>query len=200
MQIAIVTFDGFNELDSLIALGVLNRIKLPGWRVLIASPDEFVTSMNGVVMKSHLSLESASSADAVLIGSGSKTREIAKDGRLMERLSLDPSRQLIGAQCSGSLILSRLGLLEGVPACTDVTTRPWVEQQGVRVLDQAFFAQGNIATAGGCLASTYMAAWLIGRLVNRQAAEEAIDYVAPVGEKTVYVEQVMKNVAMSLRG
>lgn len=31
MQIAILTFDGFNELDSLIALGILNPIKMPGW-------------------------------------------------------------------------------------------------------------------------------------------------------------------------
>ena len=33
MHIAILTFDGFNELDSLIALGMLNRVKKPGWRV-----------------------------------------------------------------------------------------------------------------------------------------------------------------------
>jgi hypothetical protein len=38
MHIAILTFEGFNELDSLIALGILNRIKTPGWRVSIASP------------------------------------------------------------------------------------------------------------------------------------------------------------------
>ena len=33
MHIAILTFDGFNELDSFIALGILNRVKRPGWRV-----------------------------------------------------------------------------------------------------------------------------------------------------------------------
>ena len=38
MHIAILTFDGFNELDSLIALGVLNRVKKPGWRVSLAAP------------------------------------------------------------------------------------------------------------------------------------------------------------------
>ena len=38
MHIAILTFEGYNELDSLIALGVLNRVKKPGWRVSIASP------------------------------------------------------------------------------------------------------------------------------------------------------------------
>ena len=38
MHIAILTFDGYNELDSLIALGVLNRVKESDWRVSIASP------------------------------------------------------------------------------------------------------------------------------------------------------------------
>lgn len=30
MHIAILTFEEFNELDSLIALGILNRVKKPG--------------------------------------------------------------------------------------------------------------------------------------------------------------------------
>lgn len=30
MDIAILTFDGFNELDSFIALGILNRMKTEG--------------------------------------------------------------------------------------------------------------------------------------------------------------------------
>ena len=38
VHIAILTFDGYNELDSLIALGVLNRVRKPGWRVSIATP------------------------------------------------------------------------------------------------------------------------------------------------------------------
>ncbi|MDV5143960.1 hypothetical protein R1T08_06680 [Streptomyces sp. SBC-4] len=38
MHIAILTFEGYNELDSLIALGVLNRIKNDDWRVTIATP------------------------------------------------------------------------------------------------------------------------------------------------------------------
>ena len=76
----------------------------------------------------------------------------------MDALALDPSRQLVGAQCSGTLILARLGLLDGIPACTDLTTKSWVEEAGVEVLAQPFHANGNIATAGGCLASSYLAA------------------------------------------
>jgi transcriptional regulator GlxA family with amidase domain len=194
MHIAILTFDGYNELDSFIALGVLNRIKLPGWRVSIASPTATVRSMNGLVVESHLSLKEANDADAVIVGSGVLTREVVKNTALMADLRLDPSRQWLGAQCSGTLILAKLGLLAGVAACTDLTTKPWVQEAGVEVLNQPFFANGRIATAGGCFASQYLAAWLIANLVDADAAREALHYVAPVGEKDEYVARAMRNI------
>ncbi|WP_370280358.1 DJ-1/PfpI family protein [Pontibacterium sp.] len=194
MHIAILTFDGFNELDSLIALGILNRIKKPGWRVSIASPTERVESMNGVVLERHIDLQAASRADVVLVGSGMKTRDVVADDSIMAQLQLDPSRQLIGAQCSGALVLSKLGLLNGVLACTDLTTKPWVQETGVEVLDQAFFAQGNVATAGGCLASSYLALWVIARTEGIDAAASAMHYVAPVGEKERYVTLAISHI------
>jgi len=200
MHIAILTFEGFNELDSLIALGILNRVKLPDWRVSIASPTARVRSMNGVVIEAQASLGEACAADAVIVGSGMQTRQVVADAALMAQLQLDPSRQLLGAQCSGTLVLARLGLLGGVPACTDLTTRPWVEEAGVAVLNQAFVAQGNVATAGGCLASQYLAAWMIARLVGIEAAESAMHYVAPVGEKEDYVARAMRNITPYLEG
>jgi len=195
MHIAILTFEAFNELDSLIALGILNRIKTPGWRVSIASPTAHVRSMNGVVLESQISLQEANAADAVIIGSGMRTREVVEDAALMAQLQLDPSRQLLAAQCSGTLVLAKLGLLGSVPACTDLTTKPWVQAAGVEVLNQPFFAKDNVATAGGCLASQYLAAWVIARLAGVAEAESAIHYVAPVGEKEDYVERTMRNIA-----
>lgn len=194
MHIAILTFDGFNELDSLIALGILNRIRKPDWRVTLCCPAAEVTSMNGVTVRAQSVLEDARSADAVLVGSGMRTREVVGDGALMGRLALDPARQLIAAQCSGTLVLARLGLLGRVPACTDLTTRPWVEEAGVAVLNQPFYAEGNVATAGGCLASPYLAAWMIARTEGVDAAAAALHYVAPVGEKEAYVANALKNI------
>ncbi|AMO93085.1 amidotransferase family protein [Collimonas fungivorans] len=199
MHIAILTFEGFNELDSLIALGVLNRIKKPDWRVSIASPAARVRSMNGLVIEAQASLREASAADAVIVGSGIRTREIVADVALMAQLQLDPSRQLLAAQCSGTLLLAKLGLLEGVPACTDLTTKPWVQEAGVEVLNQPFFARNNVATAGGCLASPYLAAWIIARLESVEAAESALHYVAPVGEKEDYVSRAMQNITPYLK-
>jgi transcriptional regulator GlxA family with amidase domain len=194
MHVAILTFEGFNELDSLVAFGILNRVKQPGWRISIACPTPRVRSMNGVFIDAQSSLREASAADAVIVGSGTLTRDIVKDQSLMAELQLDPARQLLGAQCSGTLVLAKLGLLDGVSACTDLTTKPWVEEAGVTVLNQPFFAKGNIATAGGCLASQYLAAWVIARLVGVEAAQSAIHYVAPVGEKDEYVSRATRHV------
>lgn len=193
MHIAILTFQGFNELDSLIALGVLNRIKKPGWRVTLCCPEASVTSMNGVTVQAMSRLEEVVTADVVLVGSGMLTREVVNDAAIMSMLRLDPARQLIGAQCSGTLVLAKLGLLGAVPACTDLTTKPWVQEAGVKVLDQPLFAEGNVATAGGCLASPYLAAWVIARTEGVEAARAALHYVAPVGEKEAYVERAMNN-------
>nr|AIA13929.1 Putative amidotransferase [uncultured bacterium] len=200
MHIAILTFEGFNELDSLIALGILNRVKKPNWRVSIASPTPRVRSMNGVVLEAQASVRDATEADAVIVGSGMRTREVVADAALMAQLKLDPSRQLVGAQCSGTLVLAKLGLLDGVPACTDLITKPWVEEAGVAVINRPFVARGNVATAGGCLASQYLAAWIIARLEGIDAAQSAMHYVAPVGEKDAYVSRAMENIEPFLEG
>jgi transcriptional regulator GlxA family with amidase domain len=195
MRVAIITFDGFNELDSFIALGLLNRLADQGWKAEITSPSARVTSMNGVTVQAQQPLEFANEADVVLFGSGIYTRAIADDigrkGAPLDRLQLDPVRQTIGAQCSGSLLLARLGLLADMPACTDLTTRPWLMEAGVRVEDSPFHARGPIATAGGCLAAQYLAAWVMVRGAGWAAATQALHYAAPVGEKDAYVARLL---------
>lgn len=201
MHLAILTFDAFNELDSLVAYGMLSRITLrgdTGWRVSIASPTSKVTSMNGLTIESHIGLAEASQADAVLIGSGMKTREVANDAALLGQLQLDPKRQLIAAQCSGTFLLAKLGLTGQIPACTDLSSKPWVQAAGVNVVNQAFFARGNVATAGGCLSAQYISAWLIARLKGLETAQEVLHYFAPVNEKDEYMARALAHIQPNL--
>ncbi|KQN03838.1 DJ-1/PfpI family protein [Sphingomonas sp. Leaf25] len=200
MQVAILTFDGFNELDSFVAAAILNRLRPHGWAAHITSPDESVTSMNGVTVHRQRPITFVEEADAVLIGSGIRTREIAADAGLLARLRLDPTRQLIAAQCSGTLLLAKLGLIGDLPACTDLTTKPWVVEAGVTVIDAPFAAHGNVATAGGCLAAPYLAAWMIARLGSTAMAREALHYVAPVGEKARFADHAMAVIGAARAG
>jgi transcriptional regulator GlxA family with amidase domain len=191
VKIAILTFDGFNEIDSFVSHHILNRIVLDGWTVAITCPSEMVTSTNGVRVSAQQPLEFANDADAVLFGGSPRSRQIAEDAAIMSRLKLDPSRQLIGSQCAGAWFLAKLGLLATQPVCTNLKSRPALEAMGIQVLDRPFVANENVASAGGCLASPYLAAWVIARLLGREAAETALSIVAPVGEKRQYVAGVL---------
>jgi hypothetical protein len=73
-------------------------------------------------------------------------RDVANDAGLMAQLRFDRAEKLIGAQCSGILLLAKLGLLGKIPACTDLLTKPWVQVVGVAVLNQPVYADGNVAT------------------------------------------------------
>ena len=195
MEIAILTFDGFNEMDSFVAATTLNRMKSHGWKAYITCPTERVTSMDGVAVQRQRPLEFAAEADAVLIGSGVNSRQMAADPSLLSQIRLHPAHQLIGAQCSGTLLLARLGLIGDLPACTDLRTKPWVIEAGVNVIDAPFIAHGNVATAGGCLASHYLAAWMIARGASVELARETLNYIVPVGEKERYIDHAMSIVA-----
>ena len=190
-RIAIMTFEGFNEIDSFVALNILNRVERKDWSIAIVCPSESVQSMNGVRVQGQQPLEFANEADAVLFGSGRFTQRIAEDAATMSRLKLNGERQLIGSQCSGALMLAKLGLLPTRQACTDRFTRPVVESAGVKVLNQSFFCHGNVATAGGCLSAYYLAAWVIWRLTEKETARNALEYVVPVGEESVYIDRAL---------
>lgn len=192
MLIAIATFEGFNELDSFVASAILNRVKLPGWKAEIISPSESVVSMNGVTVTAQKPLTYAKEADVVLFGSGIHTRTIIQDEAIMSEFQLNPDRQLIGARCSGSLFLHKLGLIDNLPVCADAKTRPFLEDLGLSVLDEPFTADGKIATAGGCLSSYYLSVWVIWYGAGIEAAKEVIYSVASVGQKDEYLSRALE--------
>jgi transcriptional regulator GlxA family with amidase domain len=191
MFITMIAFDGFNEIDSIVTMNILGRVRRADWRLAFASNLPKITSMNGLRVHAQASLAEASRADVVLVGSGTRTTSIADDVEVMSALRFDPTRQLVASQCSGALLLAKLGLLKDLPACTDSRTKPWVEKAGVRVLERPFSASGNVATAGGCLASVYLATWVIARTEGLGAASDALSYVAPVGEKEQYISHAV---------
>jgi transcriptional regulator GlxA family with amidase domain len=194
-RVAIVVFDGFSELDTFVTFGLLNRLSAAGWKAELVAPSARVTSMNGVTVDTPQPLEFANEADAVVFAGGLYARAIAENSAVIDRLALDPLRQLIGGQCSGTLLLARLGLLADVPASTDVTSKPWMVQAGVRVADDTpFHARGPVATAGGPLAAHYLATWLMWRAAGIDLATQALHQAAPVGQRQDWTDRLLATV------
>lgn len=195
MKIAVLTFDGFNELDSFIAFAMLNRVSLPGWKAEITAPTSKVTSKNGMTVDSQKPLSFANEADVVLFGSGINSRRLIEDDSIMSQFDLSPEEQLIGSQCSGALFLHKLGLLKGAAVCTDSGTRVLLEDLGAQVLNRPFTENGNIASAGGCLSSHYLATWVISRKAGLNEAKDVIRYFAPVGQEEEYLARAVQAIS-----
>ena len=199
MHIAIFTFEGFNELDSLIALGILNRVKRPDWRVSLACPTEEVRSMNGVVLKAQISLEEASRADVVVVGSGAQTREVVTDAALMSRLKFDPARRVAGCTMLRHAAYWRnWAFCKGFAACTDLLPGLGLKKPVCRSFNAGVFCQrqcrdcrwlSGLTVSGRlayCTSRRYRCGTQRAALRRRSREEE-------------YVERAMRNVTPFLQ-
>jgi transcriptional regulator GlxA family with amidase domain len=182
MKTAIVIFDKFTDIDLFLMWDLLNRVRTEDWSVQILGESESHFSATGISIATHGRIEEANDADAVLFVSGQGTRDRITDENWLAKFDLNPEKQLIGSICSGSLILAKLGLLEGKTATTYPTSKQLLETFGIEVIEKPFVAHGNIATAGGCLAQQYLIGWVIEKLADSDWRDLVLKSIQPVGE------------------
>ena len=189
MNISIVTFDEFTDLDLFILWDLLKRVDRPDWNVKMLGSKKSHVSSTGIEVKMHGELKEANSADAVIFCSGRGTRKCYTDNQFLGAFSLDENRQLIGAIDSGALFLGALGLITG----KKVTTYPAadlkkiLESMGAEVVWESFVLQGNIATAARCISGQYLAGWVIEKLIGAEEKTRALESVAPLDEVSVSI-------------
>jgi hypothetical protein len=140
--------------------------------------------MNRLTLDARSDLPEVCAAEAVIIGSGTQTRQV----------QLSPKRQLIAAQCSDTFLLAKLGQTGQLSTGTVSTRKPCAKGASVRVVSNTFVAHGNIATAGSCLSAHYLSTRLITRLKGKTEVREGLHYLAPVGEKESYVTRARAHV------
>ncbi len=181
-KISIVIFDKFTDVDLFLMWDLLNRVRIADWKVLILGEKDAHVSATGISIATHGRIEEANDADSVLFVSGQGTRERIADDNWLKRFNLNPEKQLVGSICSGALILAKLGLLQNKLATTYPTSKTLLESFGVEVVEKPFVANGNVATAGGCLASQKLCGWVIENLADADWRDLILKSIQPVGE------------------
>ncbi|NJM54350.1 MAG: thiamine biosynthesis protein ThiJ [Blastocatellia bacterium] len=187
-KIAIIIFDKFTDIDLWLMWDLLNRVRISDWEVKILGENAVHLSATNIETKTHGRIEEANEADAVLFVSGQGTRDRIVDESWLDKFNLNPEKQLIGSICSGSLILAKLGLLDGKTATTYPTSKTVLESFSIEVIEKPFIAHGNIATAGGCLAQQYLIHWVIENLVDKDWANLVVKAIQPVGEGLFFAD------------
>ncbi|HTG73843.1 MAG TPA: DJ-1/PfpI family protein [Terriglobia bacterium] len=182
MRISIVIFDDFTDIDLFLMWDLLNRVRLPEWEVHIVGDKSHHISKTGVMIATHGRIEEANQSDVVLFVSGRGALTKMHDQQWLSRFNLNSERQMIASICSGALVLAALGLLKGMTATTYPTTKPALEAWGVTVEEKPFIANGNVATAGGCLAAQYIAGWVMEKKADSAWKDLVLKSIRPVGE------------------
>lgn len=183
-KITIVAFDNFTDIDVFLAWDLFNRLKKRDKEVdvKIVGTSPVHTSVTGIKIDMHGTVEVCRDADVVFFASGPGARKLIKDAKYLAKFTLDPGRQIICSMCSGSLILGALGILKGLSATTYPTVADELRSFGVEVENKDLVIHGNIATAAGCLAALDLVGYVIEKLWDAEMREDVLASVQPVGK------------------
>ena len=186
MKIAIVCFDNFTDIDVFLPWDILNRVRLVGgmseWDVQLLGTETTHISMSGLRIPMTGNISYIPIADAVIFASGKGIQDLYKNQEYLDKIHIDPQRQLIGSMCSGALLLGAKNLLTGKKATTYPSVVDQLKQFDVDVIEQSFVNEGNVSTAAGCFAAQDLSAWIIKTLVNEKMVDIVLETVQPVGK------------------
>ena len=91
--------------------------------------------------------------------------------------AMDKKVPLMSSVCTGSAVLAKAGLLDGLPATTNHGAFGWVTGQGPKVLWDSvsrWVDAGKYVTSAGVSAGTDLGFYLVSRLAGRAIAENAV--------------------------
>lgn len=190
MQIAIVIFEGFDELDAIAPYEVFENAAAEGASVTttlctLNGIDEVIAS-HGLRVNSQARLDDLS-PDLILVPGGQwNTRgetgawAEAERGDLPRVLTqLAKAGVVVAGVCTGGMILARAGLMKGRPATTHTNAMDDLRKSEAEVIDALIVDDGDLLTAGGVTSGLDLAIYIVQR-------EFGVDVANAVAERMEY--------------
>jgi transcriptional regulator GlxA family with amidase domain len=194
-EIAIVVYDGFDELDAVTPYEVFSNAAARGCDLDVSlrtlDVTESVTASHGLRIGVDGPLADADPDLVVVPGGGWNDR--ANESAWAEAERGDLPRALadlrergveLAAVCTGGMLLAEAGVLDGRPAVTHGSARDDLEATDAAVVDARVVDDGDVLTAGGVTSGLDLALHLVARLCGDEVAEQVattIEY-EPSGE------------------
>jgi transcriptional regulator GlxA family with amidase domain len=181
MDVAILLYEGFDELDAVAPYEAFRAAASFGGdvdatlRTLV--PSERVTASHGLRVEPDDVL--LGTPDLVLVPGGgwnergdSGAWAEVQDGTLPERLgTLHDAGARIATVCTGAMLAAEASLLDGRPATTHESAKGDLADYDVEVRDERFVDDGDVLTAGGVTSGIDLALHLVGQECGGEVAE-----------------------------
>jgi transcriptional regulator GlxA family with amidase domain len=190
MNVQIVLFNGFDELDAIAPHEIWHMAKdlKPEVEVQLVTPDGFkdITASNGLRVQAEGQLAAKRPDILVVPGGGWMGRSAAgawaeaQRGALPAKIAqLHRDGVVIASVCTGAMLLAAAGLLKNRPATTNRGALDDLAAAGAQVVGARVVDDGDIVTAGGITCGLDLTLWLVERFLGSQTAhtlEERLEY------------------------
>jgi len=182
-EIAVVVYDGFDELDAVGPYEVLSAAADAGCDLTVSlrtleQTDE-VTAGHGLRIGVDGTLADADPDVVVVPGGGWSDRSDAsawaeaRKGDLPDAIAeLRASGVELAAVCTGGMLLAEAGVLDGRPAITHASALDDLRATDAEVVDARVVDDGDVLTAGGVTSGIDLALHLVERLCGPEMAEQ----------------------------
>ena len=179
MQVAIPLFDGLTALDAVGPYEVLSRP--PGWEVVFvaAEPGPKTTDRRMLTLTADAALADVPAPDIVVVPGGPGTRNQPHDALLAWIRAVHERTKWTTSVCTGSLLLGKAGVLEGLRATGHWMWLEPLREYGAEPTTERVVEQGKVITAAGVSSGIDMALRLLqleGGDELAQAVQLSIEY------------------------
>ncbi|MFL5879533.1 MAG: DJ-1/PfpI family protein [Actinomycetota bacterium] len=182
MRIAVVVFEGFDELDAIGPLEVLRNAAKGGADLAVAlvSLDGAaeVTGSHGLRVRPDGRLDPDRTDLLVVPGGGWNDRASrgawaeAERGELPAAIAAaHGAGAVVATVCTGAMLATAAGLTQGRPAITHHSAVDDLRASGARVVEARVVDDGDLVTAGGVTSGIDLALWLVERHFGAKLAE-----------------------------
>lgn len=189
MNVAIVLFDGFDELDALGPYEVFETAAAMGADVAASlvtiDAHDVVRANHGATLVPDGRLGDRV-PDLVLVpGGGWTDRDDPgvwaeyQDGAVSERIAaLHEAGVTVASVCTGAMLLAAGGLLDGRPAATHHSAMADLRETDATVSEDRVVDDGDVLTAGGVTSGIDLALHLLRREVGEEVAVSVAEELA----------------------
>jgi putative intracellular protease/amidase len=174
LVLGMVVFEGFQLLDTFGPLEMFGALKDKVTILIIGEKAGTIKSTAGPAVLADHTFADVPKLDIVMIPGGAGTRrEVNNISFVAELKKLSEATPNVASICTGSAVLARTGLLDGLKATTNKRSYKWATSQGEKVVwvPQARWVEdGKYFTSSGISAGTDMALALIEKLFGKETA------------------------------
>ena len=184
MQVQIIIFNGFDELDAIVPFEVLRSATAIGADVqvrLVALDDAAVfTAAHGLKVQPEAKLAIDQQPDILIVPGGGwvgrapqGARAEVERGTIPATIShLHQNGTTIASVCTGAMLVAAAGLLSGRPAITHHGAIEELKATGAEIVKARVVDDGDIITAGGVTSGLDLALWLLERYFAPETAHK----------------------------